>query len=159
MDKIVEELSQLLLENEVKLATAESCTGGMLSAAITDRAGSSAVFDRGFVTYSNNSKENLLGVSLNILDNYGAVSTQCADFMVLGALDNSEADIAVSVTGVAGPGGGTEEKPVGLVYIGVCIKGREPVVTECRFSGDRAEIRRLTCEKAFSLLIEAVRTI
>tara|TARA_R110001592_G_scaffold16881_5_gene71440 strand:+ start:1237 stop:1716 length:480 start_codon:yes stop_codon:yes gene_type:complete len=159
MDNLVDELSRLLLEKDVKLTTAESCTGGMLSAAITARAGSSAVFDRGFVTYTNQSKEDLLGLKLNILDNYGAVSTQCADFMALGALDHSQADIAVSVTGIAGPGGGSDEKPVGLVYIGVCIKGSDPNVTECRFSGSRSDIRRAACEKALTLLIEATRTV
>ncbi len=159
VDQFVDELSQLLKEKEIKLVTAESCTGGMIAAAMTDRAGSSVVFDRGYVTYSNQSKTDLLGVSMNVIDNYGAVSSQCADFMALGALENSQADIALSVTGIAGPGGGSDEKPIGLVYIGVCVVGRDPVVTECNFTGNRLEIRRSACEKAFTLLIETVRTI
>lgn len=159
VDNLVNELSQLLKEKEIKLVTAESCTGGMIAAAMTDRAGSSVVFDRGYVTYSNQSKTDLLGVSMNVIDNYGAVSSQCADFMALGALENSQADLALSVTGIAGPGGGSDEKPIGLVYIGVCVVGRDPVVTECNFTGSRAEIRRSACDKAFALLIETARTI
>ena len=159
MDNLVDELSRLLLEKEVKLVTAESCTGGMVSAAITERAGSSKIFDRGYVTYSNQSKEELLGVPVTILNNYGAVSAQCADSMVLGALEKSNADVALSITGIAGPGGGDDKKPVGLVFIGVVVVGREPVVTECHFSGTRSEIRRSACEKALTLLVETARTI
>ena len=156
MDDLVEKLSALLLEKDLKLVTAESCTGGMVSALVTSRAGSSAVFDRGFVTYSDESKQDHLGVSFNILNHYGAVSAQCADAMVFGALKNSRASIALSITGIAGPDGGTEDKPVGLVYIGVGIIGKEPHVTECRFSGSRNDIREQTCHKALSLLIETV---
>ncbi|MGN7438420.1 MAG: CinA family protein [Alcanivorax sp.] len=159
MDNLVDELSQLLSNAEVKLVTAESCTGGMVSTAITERAGSSKIFDRGYVTYSNQSKEELLGVPVTILNNYGAVSAQCADSMVLGALEKSNADVGLSITGIAGPDGGDNNKPVGLVYIGVVVTGREPVVTECHFQGDRAAIRRSACEKALTLLVETARTI
>ena len=159
MRDLVEELSNLLVEKKLKLATAESCTGGMISAAITQRAGSSNVFDRGFVTYTNVSKESMLGVSKNILLHYGAVSEQCADAMALGALKNSKADISVSVTGIAGPGGGSDEKPIGLVYIATCVRGKEPMVTENNFAGSRDDIREAACKKALSLLIEAVGAV
>ncbi len=154
MQQLVEQLSQILRDKELMLATAESCTGGMISAAMTSIAGSSSVFDRGFVTYSNEAKHEILNVSHNILNYYGAVSSQCADAMVLGALEHSKADIAVSVTGIAGPGGGSEEKPVGLVYIGFCVKGREPEVRQYNFTGSRDDIRRTVCEEAFKGLIE-----
>ena len=152
-------LSDVLKVKELVMASAESCTGGMIAASMTDIAGSSSIFDRGFVTYSNESKEEMLGVSSSIIDMYGAVSKSCADAMVIGALNNSNADIAVSVTGIAGPSGGTEGKPVGLVYIGVCLKGREPEITECHFDGSRDEIRKSTCDKALALLIEAAGTV
>ena len=156
---MIEELSLILRERHLKLATAESCTGGLIAAAITSLAGSSDIFDRGFVTYSNDSKMDMLGVSSNVLNNYGAVSKQCADLMVLGALDKSDADIAVSVTGIAGPSGGSEDKPVGLVYIAVCVKGKEPIITENHFTGSRDEIRQASVVKALSLLIEAARAV
>lgn len=157
---LIEHLSNELRTKELKLATAESCTGGMIASAITDLAGSSDIFDRGFVTYSNQAKQDMLGVSIHILNNYGAVSAQCADAMVLGALEHSpDAYIAVSVTGIAGPSGGTTDKPVGLVYIGVCVRGKEPVIEECFFKGSRDEVRKQTVEKALSLLLEAVFTV
>ncbi|MBI1301191.1 MAG: nicotinamide-nucleotide amidohydrolase family protein [Alphaproteobacteria bacterium] len=156
MEQLVEQLSNLLLEKKLRLVTAESCTGGMIASAITDRAGSSHVFERGFVTYSNASKEQVLGVSKHIIDNYGAVSHECADAMVLGALARSEAEVGVAVTGIAGPDGGTPEKPLGLVYIAVCVKGHEPDITENFFKGSREDIRKAATEKALSLLIEAV---
>ncbi len=104
------------------IATAESCTGGMIAAALTDIAGSSVVFERGFVTYSNQAKIEQLGVSIDTLREHGAVSLQTAAEMAQGAVRHSKADIAVSVTGIAGPGGGTPEKPVGLVYLGFAGK-------------------------------------
>ncbi|MCL2111484.1 MAG: competence/damage-inducible protein A [Clostridiales bacterium] len=113
---------ELLKEKGMKLAAAESCTGGLFAGAITSVPGSSEVFDRGFVTYSNKSKEELLGVSINTLDNHGAVSEACAREMAAGALARSGADIAVAVTGVAGPGGGSEEKPVGTVFFALAAR-------------------------------------
>ncbi len=100
----------------LKVATAESCTGGLVAAALTEIAGSSSVVDRGFVTYSNDAKREMLLVPLDVLDDKGAVSRETAEAMALGALRNSHADIAVAITGVAGPGGGTRAKPVGLVH-------------------------------------------
>lgn len=157
---LIENLSNELRAKNLVLVTAESCTGGMISTAMTDLAGSSDIFDRGFVTYSNQSKQDMLGVSINILNTYGAVSAQCADAMVLGALANcAAADIAVSVTGIAGPNGDTAEKPVGLVYIGVCVRGKEPMIEECFFKGSRDEVRKSTVEKALGLLLEATLTV
>ncbi|MGH1455453.1 MAG: CinA family protein [Alphaproteobacteria bacterium] len=157
---LIEQLTTTLREKNLILATAESCTAGMIAAAITDVSGASDVFDRGFVTYSNQSKRDMLGVSVDVLNTFGAVSAQCAGAMVLGALENcAAANIAVSVTGIAGPNGGTPEKPVGLVYIGVCIRGKEPMIEECFFNGSRAAIRKSTVEKALELLIEAALTV
>lgn len=156
---LIEKLSHELRTKELVLATAESCTGGMIAASITGLAGSSDIFDRGFVTYSNQAKQEMLGVSINILNMYGAVSAQCADAMVIGALENSNSDIAVSVTGIAGPSGASEEKPVGLVYIGVCVRGKEPVIEECFFKGERDHVRQASVEKALELLLEAALTV
>jgi nicotinamide-nucleotide amidase len=137
----------------LKVATAESCTGGMIAAAITDIAGSSHVFERGFVTYSNEAKRELLDVPESVLIEYGAVSESVARAMVLGTLDHSHADIVVSVTGIAGPGGGSLEKPVGLVFIAAGRRG-EPVAVERHvFPGDRAAVRKATALRALELLL------
>ena len=154
----VQNLSDLCIQRQIMIATAESCTGGLIAGALTEVAGSSAFFDRGFVTYSNESKQALLGVDLNILENYGAVSAKCSQAMAQGALNNSNAQIAVSVTGIAGPGGGSENKPVGLVYVGIATHETVDVV-KCNFSGTRSDIRNLTVFKALDLLIEAARAI
>lgn len=158
MHSLVEELSLLLSEKNLRLVTAESCTGGMIAAAMTDRSGSSSVFERGYVTYSNEAKIEELGVKSETIETYGAVSEQTAAEMVQGALKNSHADVALSVTGIAGPNGGTKEKPVGLVYIGVAFQNRPPVVIENIFDGDRTSIRQATVEKALELLIEITGT-
>lgn len=132
-----------------KIATAESCTGGMISMYVTAQAGSSSYFERGFVTYSNEAKEQQLGVCSSNLEQYGAVSAEVAADMAHGALNHSQADIAISVTGIAGPDGGSEEKPVGLVYIGISDKVTNE--TECFkhvFSGNRDEIRQRTAVTA-----------
>ena len=139
------------------IATAESCTGGLISAAITAESGSSAYFDRGFVTYSNQAKMDCLGVSLETLDTYGAVSEQTAIAMAQGALKNSQAGIALSVTGIAGPTGGTEEKPVGLVYIGCAISDKA-TAKECHFENNgRAYIREQTVETALEFILENLK--
>lgn len=137
------------------LATAESCTGGLIAALMTEIPGSSDVFDRGFVTYSNLAKEDLLGVNPEFIKVHGAVSEQVARAMAEGALIHSDADIAVSVTGVAGPGGGTAEKPVGLVYIGVSHWG-ETRVRQYVFNGTRADIKFQTAETALTLIEELI---
>ena len=131
----------------IMLATAESCTGGMIVAALTDIPGSSAVVDRGFVTYSNEAKMEMLGVRRATLDAHGAVSRETALEMAAGALARSRAGIALAVTGIAGPGGGSAEKPVGLVWFGLALTG-QPAVAERRLFDDRGRdfIRRETVQ-------------
>jgi len=139
-----------------RIVVAESCTGGMVAAALTEIAGSSDVFERGFVTYSNDAKMELLGVSEDVLGTFGAVSVATAWAMAQGALTNSHADIAVSVTGIAGPGGATPGKPVGMVVFARAIRGEDPeaVVADTRQFGDlgRAEVRRQAALVALNLL-------
>jgi len=137
------------------VATAESCTGGLIAGAITDIAGSSAVFDRGFVTYSNEAKQDMLGVRAATLEAFGAVSAQVATEMVLGARRRSRADFAVSVTGVAGPGGGSLHKPVGLVWMGLSGPGDLTSAVELRWdpSWSRDMIRAATVRAALEALI------
>ena len=135
------------------LATAESCTGGLIAAILTEVPGSSDVFERGFVTYSNEAKTEMLGVPAHLIARHGAVSEEVARAMVLGALKNSRADLAVSVTGVAGPGGGSAEKPVGLVHLAGAFRGRVATHVERRF-GDigRRSIRLAAVGEAFRLI-------
>ena len=140
-----------------RIATAESCTGGMVSAALTDVAGSSDVFDRGFVTYSNVAKQDMLGVKADTLAAFGAVSEAVAAEMANGALTRSQADLAVSITGIAGPGG-SEFKPEGRVCFGLAVRGR-PVHTETVEFGaqGRAIVRSAACAHALTLLVRALR--
>ena len=136
----------------LKLATAESCTGGLIAATLTAIAGSSDVVDRGFVTYSNDAKTDLVGVPPALIVAHGAVSEPVARAMAEGAVARSLADLSVSVTGVAGPGGGSADKPVGLVWFG-CAKRGAPTVSEHRiFPGDRSDVRRATVAHALHLL-------
>jgi nicotinamide-nucleotide amidase len=150
---LVETLFERCIAAGLVVATAESCTGGMIAAAITDRAGSSAMFDRGFVTYSNAAKTAMLGVPEALLAAHGAVSAEVADAMARGALDHSPAHAAVAVTGIAGPAGGSPEKPVGLVYIAAGRRGSAPIVVRHVFPGDRAAVRSATVAEALRLLI------
>lgn len=159
MENSVDILSAILKKKELTLSIAESCTGGMITAAITDRAGSSSFFDRGFITYSNQAKIEMLSVPEDLIKTYGAVSIECAESMAMGALKNSSADIAVSVTGIAGPGGCSEEKPVGLVYIGIATLSHHSFVKEYNFSGNRASVREQAAKTALSLLIDAAGAI
>ena len=146
-----ERVVEILKQENKKLTTAESCTGGLIAAAITDIPGSSQVFERGYVTYANEAKEQMIGVSAKTLKSCGAVSSQTAEEMAKGALEAAKADIAVAVTGIAGPGGGTEEKPVGLVYIGIAT--REKTITrKLNLSGERNKIRRVTVLNALDLV-------
>lgn len=140
------------------VASAESCTGGLVAAALTDIAGSSAVFERGFVTYSNEAKVDMLGVSLQTLEAHGAVSAPTAAEMARGALRHSRAQIAVSITGIAGPGGGSDDKPVGLVWFAVADTHHQPRTMERRF-GDigRAGVRDAALKVALELLLETAR--
>ncbi|MCO6408339.1 CinA family protein [Hoeflea alexandrii] len=142
-------------ENKAMVATAESCTGGLIAGAITDIAGSSTVFDRGFVTYSNEAKQDMLGVRETTLAAFGAVSAQVATEMVLGARRKSRADFAVSVTGVAGPGGGSPQKPVGLVWMGLSGPGDLTSAVELRWNPEwsRDMIRAATVRAALEALL------
>jgi nicotinamide-nucleotide amidase len=136
----------------VRVATAESCTGGLIAAALTAIAGSSDVMDRGFVAYSNEAKNQMIGVPMPLIEARGAVSEEVAAAMAEGALARSRAGIAVSVTGLAGPGGGSAGKPVGLVCFGLARTGT-PVITERRvFPGDRAAIRAAAVAHAFNMI-------
>ena len=153
MSDLVDRLTELLKENNMTLATAESCTGGMISATITHKPGASDIFERGFVTYSNQAKMEMLGVTDVVLSSFGAVSAETAQSMAKGAIENSNAGIAVSVTGIAGPDGGTDKKPVGLVYIGYALRGGSSGSVECNFSGSREQIRSATCIEAIKQLI------
>jgi nicotinamide-nucleotide amidase len=140
-------------EKRLMLAAAESCTGGLIAALFTEIAGSSDVFERGFVTYSNQAKEDMLGVPTDLIHRHGAVSEAVAQAMAEGALKHSLAQMAVAVTGIAGPGGGTAEKPVGLVYIALAGTDRETTVKECRF-GDigRSQVRLAAVKIALEIL-------
>jgi nicotinamide-nucleotide amidase len=147
------QLARQLLARQWMLATAESCTGGLIAGACTDLSGSSNWFERGFVTYSNAAKSELLGVAAALIAQHGAVSEAVARAMAEGALAHAQAQVAVAVTGVAGPTGGTPDKPVGLVWFGFALPGR--VLTEAmNFAGDRAAVRAATVRHALQRLVE-----
>ncbi|HUE18326.1 MAG TPA: CinA family protein [Stellaceae bacterium] len=138
-----------------KLATAESCTGGLVAAALTAIAGSSDVFERGFVTYSNRSKSEMLGIDAALIEKLGAVSAETAAAMAVGALAKAPVDLAVSITGIAGPGGSSADKPVGLVYFGIARRVGGVTTEKKIFSGDRDAVRRDAMLRALALLLEA----
>ena len=140
-----------LIEKNITVSTAESCTGGMLGKIITSYSGASSIYGFGFITYANEAKEKILGVKWETLEKYGAVSEETAREMAQGARRISGSDIALSVTGIAGPGGGTAKKPVGLVYIALA-DGDETVVKRLNLSGDRDSVRQQTCECVFELI-------
>ncbi len=142
-----------------RIATAESCTGGLIAATLTSIAGSSDVFDRGFVTYSNEAKTEMVGVLAELIERHGAVSEPVAEAMAMGTMAHSLASIAVAVTGVAGPGGGSPEKPVGLVCFGLAVIGQPPVTYRKVFPGDRTEVRRATVGQALALVHEAASAL
>jgi PncC family amidohydrolase len=148
-----EKLNLILSEKRLTLALAESCTGGLISSRITDISGSSGYFEAGFVTYSNKAKEEFLHVPGEILETKGAVSAETAGKMAEGARRAARVDIALSVTGIAGPGGGSPEKPVGMVYM--ALAGREKtIVRRHQFSGNRLEIKRQAADGALTLLLD-----
>ncbi|CAN7461453.1 CinA family protein [Phyllobacterium sp. LjRoot231] len=141
----------------ILLATAESCTGGLIVASLTDIGGSSDVVDRGFVTYSNGAKHEMIGVPAELIDKHGAVSEEVALAMAAGALAHSHAGIAVSVTGIAGPGGGSEAKPVGLVWFGLALNGKQPIAARHVFDDHgRASIRNAAVNTALDMLLKAL---
>ena len=147
------EVCTFLSENKLTVSTAESCTGGMIAELLTSVSGASGVFGYGFVTYSNEAKRNLLGVKFETLESFGAVSEETVTEMAEGALRVSGADVAVTVSGIAGPTGGTKEKPVGLVWIGFGQKGKETVGYKFIFDGDRDSVRKQTVNKVFDLIL------
>jgi nicotinamide-nucleotide amidase len=137
------------------VATAESCTGGLVAGVLTEIAGSSAVFERGFVTYSNEAKTEILGVPRDLIESHGAVSEEVAKSMAIGAIAASRADLAVSITGIAGPGGGSTDKPVGLVYFGAMRRGAKIIHREMRFGEiGRHQVRLESVGVALCLLGE-----
>jgi nicotinamide-nucleotide amidase len=152
LDRLARDLLEHLRRRHLRLATAESCTGGLIAAALTEIAGSSDVVERGFVVYSNEAKSELLGVDAGLIARHGAVSEEVARAMAEGAIRRSHAEIAVAVTGIAGPGGATPSKPVGLVHLAVARRSA-PTVHERRvFEGDRRRVRLATVEHAFAMV-------
>jgi nicotinamide-nucleotide amidase len=147
------QLGEALRRRRLRVATAESCTGGLVAGAITDVAGSSAWFERGFVTYSNDAKCELLGVSRESIAAHGAVSETVAREMAEGAVARSHAQCAVSVTGIAGPDGGSPAKPVGTVCFGFALPGEPPVASTSRFAGDRTAVRAAAVREALAGLV------
>lgn len=152
-----ESVIRTLIDKKITIATAESCTGGMLGKEITSVSGASEIYGFGFITYANEAKMQLLGVKKETLEKYGAVSEQTAAEMAIGARKNAQSDIAVSTTGIAGPGGGTKEKPVGLVYISLAYEGGA-LVKKLNLSGDRDSVRTQTCENIFNFIDEFLKT-
>ncbi|MFY9288847.1 MAG: CinA family protein [Alphaproteobacteria bacterium] len=140
-------------EQKQKIVTAESCTGGLLTAALTQIPGSSAVLERGFITYSNDAKTEVLAVMPEPLEIYGAVSEPVAEAMAQGALEFSHADVAIAITGIAGPGGATMSKPVGLVYLGLAKRSGALFHLACNFKGDRDDIRMQAVREALKMLL------
>ena len=150
-------LIKILSIRKLKISFAESCTGGLLASTITSISGASKVFDLSFVTYSNQAKIKILKINKNIINTYGAVSHQCCSAMVKNLSRISKAEINVSITGIAGPNGGTKQKPVGLVYIGI-KKGNKIQITKCLFkSKKRSSIQKATVRKALSLILRAIK--
>lgn len=141
----------------ISLVTAESCTGGLIAACLTEVPGSSDVVERGFVTYSNEAKHQVLGVPLDLVQTKGAVSPEVAEAMVVGALAQSPARLGISVTGIAGPGGATPSKPVGLVYLSSLLRDGTPRIEKRIFPGGRSEVRRAALDLALAMLDEAAR--
>lgn len=157
--ELSEALGQICLARGLVVATAESCTGGWVAQVITHIPGSSAWFERGFVTYANAAKTDMLGVRSITIETHGAVSIETAGEMAAGALRNSNATISLAITGIAGPTGGSPEKPVGTVCFGWCVKDRVPSCERRLFAGDREAIRRQAVIHALSGLIERARNM
>ncbi len=158
-EMVLNEIFDLCHQKNIKIVTAESCTGGLIAHAITARAGASAVFERGFVTYSNEAKHEALGVPADIIDEHGAVSPETALAMASGAIKHSHAQVAISITGVAGPDGGSEEKPVGLVHFGVAAKGKVSKTEYHIFDGSRSSIQNQAATQALTLLLNMIKTL
>lgn len=151
-----EELVEILTKRQYKITTAESCTGGLVAATIVNVSGASEVFQAGFVTYANEAKEKELGVKSETLQTYGAVSEKTAKEMAIGCAAHAKAQVGISTTGIAGPGGGTAEKPVGLVYIGCAVRSNVYVEKNV-FSGDRQQVRRQAADRAIGFALECIK--
>jgi nicotinamide-nucleotide amidase len=151
---LTQQLAEAMLAHKYKLVCAESCTGGGIAQLVTSIPGSSQWFDRGFVTYSNDAKREMLGVSHEVLESFGAVSEECAAAMVEGAINNSHADLALSVTGIAGPDGGSAEKPVGTVCFGWSQRDVETLSTRVVFDGNREQVRQQSMLMAIQGLLD-----
>lgn len=156
--RLAVELGAVLRRKRLKLAVAESCTGGWVAKCVTDVAGSSQWFDRGFVAYTNRAKQDLLGVTPQGLLQFGAVSAQVAKEMAEGALLRSNADAALGITGIAGPDGGSPDKPVGTVWFGWAVRGQPAETRQMRFDGDRDMVRRAAVAAALTRMIELVES-
>ncbi len=154
LTELSERLASLLLDKQKQLAVAESCTGGWLAKCLTDISGSSGWFERGFVTYSNDAKREMLGVDAATLAGYGAVSEAVVREMAQGVLSHSPADVAVAISGIAGPGGGSPDKPVGTVCFAFAERGGDIEVMTCHFEGDREAVRRSAVHYALSQLLQ-----
>jgi nicotinamide-nucleotide amidase len=154
MNELVQAIAARLAAHGAMLATAESCTGGWAAQALTALAGSSNWFERGFVTYSNGAKQEMLGVRAETLARHGAVSEETAREMALGAIAHSGASVALAITGIAGPGGGTREKPVGTVCFAWALQGAAARSETRHFSGDREAVRRQSVERALAGVLE-----
>ena len=152
----MDSLLKKLIEKKMSISVAESCTGGLLSSKITSISGASAIFNMGLITYSNNAKIKILKINKNIIKKFGAVSSQCCEEMVKNLSNISNSKINVSITGIAGPKGGTEKKPVGLVYIGLKF-GKKIIIEEKKFkSNNRNEIQKLTVNEAFKMISKII---
>ncbi len=151
---LAQQLAQVLLNNKCSLVTAESCTGGMVATALTDIAGCSAWLERGFVSYSNLAKQQMLGVDAKLIEDHGAVSEQVAKAMAAGALTHSAANVSLAITGIAGPSGGTKDKPVGTVWFAWQLRGQQPQASRQLFAGSRCEIRQQAVNYSLTKLID-----
>jgi nicotinamide-nucleotide amidase len=154
-EEILKKVTIILKVKNIKIATAESCTGGLISHTLTNISGSSEYFDRGIVSYSNKAKTKLLEVSEELLEKFGAVSEQVAKAMAEGVRKRSNVDIGIATTGIAGPTGGTKEKPVGLVYISISSTNNT-IVKKFKFAGNRLENKESTCNAALNLLLDFI---
>ena len=152
--KLSNKIVKILSKKKLKISFAESCTGGLIAGSLTSISGSSAVFECGFITYSNNSKNKTLGVLLSDIDKYGAVSEPVVCQMAEGALNNSSAQLTAAVTGVAGPDGGSPEKPVGTVYIASACIGQKTRIKRFLFEGDRNKVRLDTVQEALIMMLK-----
>jgi nicotinamide-nucleotide amidase len=157
-EQILQSVSSMLTENKLTIATAESCTGGLIAHSLTNISGSSDFFERGIVSYSNQAKIDLLSVSEEMLNKYGAVSEPIAKAMAEDVRKKSNVDIGISITGIAGPTGGTPEKPVGLVFIGLSTKTKT-VVKKFQFKGSRLKNKHSTCNAALNMLYDYLKKL